>query len=226
MAKKEKNTMEEYELEEGQGGLEEFIENNGKIISTIVIILIVAIGGYLAYKHLYVKSQQKSAQAEAFVAERYFERDSFNLAINGDNNYLGFTDIIDEYGITNMANLSEYYIGISYLQKGEYDKAIEYLKKFDGKETQIGALAKGALGDAYSEKGETDKAIEAYREVAEFEGSFTSPIYLKKAALLHEENGEYEKALKIYQHIKDNYPKSPEGQNMVKYITRAKIKMQ
>ena len=41
-----------------------------------------------------------------FQAVYYFEADSLDRGLNGDGNNLGFLDIIDEYGITDAANLS------------------------------------------------------------------------------------------------------------------------
>jgi len=36
---------------------------------------------------------------------------------------------------------------------------------------------------------------------------------------------DYEKALSIYKTIQEKYPKSQEGQNIEKYITRAELRM-
>ena len=58
-------------------------------------------------------TKENEAKAQMWMAEQYFERDSFNLALNGDGNYLGFLDIIEEYGITKSANLANYYYGRS-----------------------------------------------------------------------------------------------------------------
>ena len=49
------------------------------------------------------------------MAEIYFEKDSFNLALNGDLNSAGFIDIADDYSSTKTGKLANYYAGICYL---------------------------------------------------------------------------------------------------------------
>ena len=52
---------------------------------------------------------------------------------------------------TKAANLSHYSAGMAYMRKGNFDKAIEHLKKYDATDNVLGALALGNIGDAYSE---------------------------------------------------------------------------
>ncbi|NJK87388.1 MAG: tetratricopeptide repeat protein [Bacteroidales bacterium] len=110
---------------------------------------------------------EKDAQNEMFMAEKYFEADSFQLALEGDGSYLGFLDIIDEYSVTKSANLSHYYAGISYLHLGEYEDAIKHLKKFNANDVYISTIAIGAIGDAYQELGELDESVSFYLKAAE-----------------------------------------------------------
>ena len=120
----------------------------------------------------------------------------------GDGNNLGFIDIIEEYGITKSANLSSYYAGISFLHLGEFDNAIEYLKDFDSGDQTVQSVATGAMGDAYLELGNKKDALSMYLKAAkQRKNEFTSPIYYMKAAQLHESNGEFNKALGLYENI-------------------------
>ncbi len=228
MAKKEKETIEEqeeFDVRETLDKGEEFIENNKKAISIGIIVIIALVGIYLLYKKVYVAGEQKKAQAEMFVAEKYFERDSFRLALEGDGSYPGFLDIIDDYGVTKAGNLSHYYAGVSYLYLGEFDKAISHLKEFDSDDNMIAPIAKGALGDAYLEKGELKTAIDCYMEAAELDNSLTAPIYLKKAGQVYEQQNDYKSALDLYEKIKTKYPRTQEARRIEKYIARAKLKI-
>ena len=226
MSKKKKN-KEVNNFQEVEGALtktEQFIEDNQKTLSIIVLVIIAVVAGYFAYMKFYVKPLENEAASQMFVAEQYFERDSFNLAINGDGNYLGFIDIIDEYGVTKSANLAYYYAGISYLHLGEYEEAIDYLKNFDSEDHIIAPIATGAIGDAYSELGNNEEAVSYYVKAAEKDNNnFTAPIYLMKAAKSYEANNDYDNSLEIYNNIKDNYPKSKQARFIEKYITRAKL---
>jgi tetratricopeptide (TPR) repeat protein len=167
------------------------------------------------------------AAASMYMAERYFERDSFNLALNGYGTFPGFLDIMDEYSITKSAKLARYYSGICYKELGDFESAVATLSKFKTNDLMVGAAAQSSLGDAYSGLGEYDKAVKAYLDAArQYENSFTTPIILKKAGVVYEEQGELEKALEIYERISTDYPDSSEGREMKKYIGRVEARLE
>jgi len=227
---KKKNTKKADNFQEVESALtktEQYIEENQKTLSTIVLILIAIVAGYFAYMKFYVKPLEEEAASQMFVAEQYFEKDSFNLAINGDGNYLGFIDIIDEYGVTKSANLANYYAGISYLKLGQYEEAIDYLKDFDSDDQIIAPIALGAIGDAYSELGDNDEAISYYLKAAEKNSNkFTTPVFLMKAAKVYEADNNYKESLEIYNNIKDNYPTAKQARFIEKYIKRAELNIE
>ncbi len=227
MAKK-KNQQEDnlQELESALTRTEQFIEDNQKIISYIVGGIILVVIGYLGFNRFYLHPKEDEAVSQMFMAEDYFEKDSFNLAINGDGNYLGFLDIIDDYGITKAANRAKYYVGISYLHLGQYEDAIDYLNKFDTDDMLLAPVKEGAIGDAYLELGNQDEALKYYKKAYSYsDNELTTPIYKMKAAELLESMNEYDKALALYEQIKKDYPNSSEGTSIDKYIARVKLKM-
>ncbi|UCH14344.1 MAG: tetratricopeptide repeat protein [Bacteroidales bacterium] len=227
MAKKKKPSDHGLEnVENVLSKTERYIEENQKSLTIIVIVIAVIIGGYLGYKKLFLAPTELEAQSEMYVAEKYFEADSFRLALEGDGSYLGFIDIIDEYGITKCANLAKYYAGVCHLKLGEYEDAIEYLKKFDSDDVLVASIALGAIGDAYVELGELEEGVEFYLKAAERKkNDFTSAVFLKKAGLVYEELGDYKKALELYEKIENQFPKSEESRDIEKYITGMKIKL-
>ena len=226
---KNKNIKSENTLSEVEGALtktEQFIEDNQKIITMVVGAAVLVVAAYLSYTKLYIQPRESDAQEQMFVAEQYFEKDSFNLAINGDGNYLGFLDIIDDYGMTKAGNLAMYYTGISFLKLGQFEDAIEYLDGFSTKDILLAPVAIGAKGDAYVELGETEKALSAYEKAYTLsDNEFTTPIFMMKAASLLESKGEIEKALGLYRSIKEQYSSTAEGRTIDKYIARAKLKL-
>ncbi|MBK7183193.1 MAG: tetratricopeptide repeat protein [Bacteroidetes bacterium] len=211
------------DVENALGKTELFVEENKKSILIIAGAIVALVGGYFAYKYWYVAGEETKAQTEMFKAERYFEQDSLDKAINGDGVALGFAQITEDYGITPSGNLAEYYLGISYLKKGQFEDAIEHLQKFDSKDQIVAPVATGAIGDAHLELGRVDEAITFYLKAAEQNGNkFTTPIYLKKAGMANEDKGNYADAVKLYERIKVEFAETMEGREMEKFIARAK----
>ena len=84
MAKKTDRTEEQLAaVEETLTNTEKWIESNQKILSRIVFVIIGVIAFYLGYDKFYAEPLNKEAHAEMFMAEKYFETDSFNSP-NGD----------------------------------------------------------------------------------------------------------------------------------------------
>nr|WP_321356936.1 tetratricopeptide repeat protein [uncultured Draconibacterium sp.] len=214
------------ELESALTKTEQFVEDNSKMISYVVGGIIIIVAAYLGFNKFYVQPKEDEAISQMFMAENYFEKDSFNLAINGDGNYLGFLDIIDDYGITKSANRAKYYTGISYLYMGQYEDALDYLNDFKTDDLLLAPVAEGAKGDAYLELGETDNALKQYKKAyAASDNELTTPVYMMKAANLLESMDELEDALALYEDIKAEYPQSTEGTNADRYIARIKTKL-
>ena len=114
------------EVESALTKTEQFLEANSKLIGILIGAIVVISVGYMGLNKFYLEPRSTNAQEQMFMAQNYFEKDSFNLALNGDGNNPGFLDIIDEYGSTDAGNLANYYAGISYLHMGQYDNAIQY----------------------------------------------------------------------------------------------------
>ena len=226
---KKKKTHEESGFETVEHALtrtEQYVEENKKSLSIILAVILGIVVVYMAYNKFLLKPQETEAQSQIFRAEQYFEKDSFLLALEGDGDAYGFIDIIDEYGITNTANLAHYYAGICYLRLGDYEQAIEHLKKFDANDKIVSLIAMGAIGDAYVELDDLDEAISFYEEAtSKHKNEFITAIYLKKLGLVYEETDNYKKALAAYEKIKKEFPNSEEARDIDKYIEAAKLKL-
>jgi tetratricopeptide (TPR) repeat protein len=223
MAKQTDKTDKQFaQIEETLSRTEQYIEDNQKSLVVIVGGIIVIIALYLSFTNFYLEPLEEEAHADMYMAEMYFEKDSFNLALNGDGQFLGFLDIADEYSLTNAGNLANYYAGLCYLHTEQYEDAIEYLSNFSSNDIILSTLALGCIGDAYLELEENSKALKYYEKAAENnDNEFTTPRYLMKQANILEMNEEFEDALEIYNQIKEDYSKSQIAQDIDKYIVRA-----
>lgn len=229
MAKKRKEAENDeviVDVEQVYSKTEDFINENQNKIVTVVGAIIAVVVAFYAYNRVYLEPLEQEAHGQMFMAEQYFERDSFNLALNGDGNYLGFLDIADEYSSTSAGNLAHFYAGISYLRTGKYEEAIAELKAFDGVGEMLGPVALGAIGDAYMELEEVDQALNYYEKaIAANSNDFTSAVYLQKAGFASEKAGNFDKAIDYYTQVKEKYPTTNEGRNADKYIARAEANL-
>lgn len=227
MAKKKDVTEERIAgVEEALSKTEQFIESNQKIITYVVIGIVAVIMLFFLFRKFVQIPREEMAQEVIFQAQTYFGADSLDLALYGDGESYGFLDVADEYGSTKAGNLAKYYAGICYLNKGEYENAIDYLKKFDGSDVLVSAMALGAMGDAYMELGDTDKAIEYYIKASEKNSNeFTTPAFLMKAGWAYELQGEYSKAIEVFEELKKDFPKAREARDIDKYIARNKARV-
>ncbi len=206
-------------------GIENFYNRNKKAVIGGAVTLVVLVGAFLYYRTQILAPREKTAYTEMYKAEYYFGKDSFSLALNGKPGvFMGFEEIISEYGGTDAGNLARYYAGICHLHLGHYDDAIANLKKFSSDDVIIGSIALGCIGDSYRELGDGENAVKYYEKAARRNSnSFTTPMYLKKAAMTYEEDLQnYDKALATYIKIEKEYGNTNEGRDVSKYIARLK----
>jgi tetratricopeptide (TPR) repeat protein len=203
-----------------------FVRENQKSLLFIVAAVIVMAAGYYIYQKAYLAPREITAANQMHVAQNFWEKKDWDKAINGDAGYPGFAKILSDYSNTKAANLAYYYLGTAYLNKGEYDKAIDNLTSYHGDDSMIAAEALGCTGDAYVELKNYDKAETYFKKAADMaKNKFLSPLYLKKLGLVYEAEKNYKDADDTYKKIKSDYFGSAEAQNIDEYIARAEAQM-
>jgi len=208
----------------GQTG--KFVRENQKSLVFIAGAIVVMILLYLGYQKLYLAPREDTAAAQMFVAQDFWAKKEWDKAIKGDAGYPGFEKIISEYSNTKSANLAYFYLGIAYLNKGEYRKAIDNLTNYRGNDAIVAAEALGGTGDAYTELKDYDKAETYLKKAADKAGNkFLSPFYLKKLGLVYEAHNNNKDAEDTYKKIKTDYPESDEARSIDAYIARADAKL-
>jgi tetratricopeptide (TPR) repeat protein len=223
MANKKHDKTDEQLLavEEALSKSEKFIEDNQNRILLAIGIVVVIVLGYFGAQRFIIEPKEKEAQEAIFMAQTWYEQDSLDLALEGDGNFMGLLDVADDYSSTPAGNLANFYIGMSYLKKGQFEDAIDYLGKFGSDDLHVSMLAKAGIGDAHMELGDNAKAAGIYVEAANMnDNKFLTPALLQKAGIAYELDGKTDKANEIYHTIKSEYPFSPEGRDIDRYIGR------
>jgi tetratricopeptide (TPR) repeat protein len=225
MSKKQDNTkivLEDNKL--GKSG--SFVLENQKSLLFIIAAVVIMAAGYFIYLKVYLAPREVTAANQMHVAQDFWEKKDWDKAINGDAGYPGFQKILSDYSNTKAANLAYFYLGVAYLNKGEYSKAVENLTSYHGDDSMVAAEALGSTGDAYVELKDYSNAETYFKKaVDKSKNKFLSPMYLKKLGLVYEAEKDYKSADETYKKIKTDYFGSTEAQNIDEYIARAEAQV-
>ncbi|MBR6859185.1 MAG: tetratricopeptide repeat protein [Bacteroidales bacterium] len=211
--------LRQQNVAEAVSKTELFFQKYSKIIyGCVAAILLIALA-ILAYNRFILQPQKEKAQAAMYQAEQKFTAGNYALALAGDDNMMGFEEIIDTYG--SKAGQAVYlYAGSCALQTGDFDKAIKFFKKYAGEDSILLSRAQAGIGDAYVGLEDYKNALAAYEKAAATVDNVFSAGYLLKAGQVAEELGDKDKALAFYNKIKDQYPNAVEAADIDKFITR------
>lgn len=188
---------------------ERFFIDYKKQLSTIGIALIAIAGIFWFYQNS-VEKASVEAKENIWKAEEAMSKDSLKLALNGNKDFMGFEEIAQEYGNTNEGNLAHYYSAVLLMKQKKYDEAIEQLEAYDADGKMMPHIKSGLLGDCYSEQKDNEKAIKKYVSAAKGAGNvLVSPYFLNKAAILAEQDGDFEAAINYYEEINSQYYNDP-----------------
>ena len=217
----EKNVMA-HENEQIIAKAQDFWTRYQKQITVVLAVIVLAVGGWYAYKNFIVKPNTEKAVDAMYKAEEYYRMDSLQKALNGDGINWGFVRVIKEYGGTDAGNLARFYAGDCYLRTGDFNNAVKQLKEYSTSDEMYQARAYKLLADAYSELGKNDEAIANYKKAA---NHFTADInnsaeYLYMAASLAEKTGKNNEAIELLKEIKDKYPGTNGANEAEKYLAK------
>jgi tetratricopeptide (TPR) repeat protein len=229
MADKKGHKTEADIVEKARG----FWQNYQKPITYIGSLIIILFAGWLIYKYMVVMPKQEKADKVVFVTQKYFTEfthatDSSKIllatkVLNGDGVNPGALKIINHYSGTPAANLCEYYAGACYLQLGQFEKAIKFLKDFDANgATQIESHALGMMGDASAELNKNSDALDYYKKAANVnpKDEFTSSEFLFRAALFAQSTGKTKDAIELFKKIKTDYPLTEKAAGIDRYLAK------
>jgi tetratricopeptide (TPR) repeat protein len=182
-----------------------------------VILLVLGFIGYRAY----LSSQNAEAQERLGQIVGVYEQGNFQQALEGTSEAAGLLEIIDEYGATATGNLARFYAADAFYNLGEYERSIELFQAYDKDNDYLGASAYAGLGASYASLEQYENAAAAYERAAEiYQNRGTTPLYLQDAAVNYEEAGQTEKARSLYQRIEDEYPDSPQAEQVEVHLAR------
>lgn len=201
---------------------QDFWSKNSKPIVYGLTAVILVVGGFFIYSNYFKDPAEKQANDAIWKAQQLYKVDSFSLALNGNATTQGFLKVISKHGSTKAGNLAKFYAGSCYLQLGDYNNAVKYLKDFSSSLPEIQLRATGLLGDAYAELGKKEEAVENYKKAGRMmeKDNYSSPEYLFRAGYLYESMNKNAEAIEMYKELKAKYPNTQRAFEIDKYLAR------
>jgi tetratricopeptide (TPR) repeat protein len=229
MAKKKKEEpvevagVEQFEnLDNALNESGQFIEKHQKPILIGLGVVFAVVIAIFCVKAYYLDPREQEASESIYPAEQWFARDSFRLALDGNDDFMGFLDIANEYGCTGAGNVAKAYAGLCYKKLGEYKEALSYLEDFDADDKMLSKAIVGAIGDCYWDMDDAKKAVSYYEKAIVDENAVIAPIFGKRLAEAYLSMGENAKAEQVLEKLINQYPYASNIQDLKKLLQVAK----
>lgn len=210
------------DLNDSLSSIEQKVEGNQKLISWILIAVAAVTVLVIVYIFLIREPAIKAADEAVSQADITLIQGNDSLAL------AQYKQVADEYGYE-AGNRAALQTAILYYKKKDYKQALEYVKKYDQKETVVGAASLALEGDCYVNLGQLDDALAAFKKAVK--ASDNNPLYtplflIKEANVLRAQN-KTEEELKVYETIQEEYPEFGPAYNydIQKYIERCKAQL-
>ena len=220
----EKKNVEQVETgDEAIIKAKDFWAKNSKLILGVGTALVLLVGGFFVYKNFFQAPKEEKAAEAMFKAEEYYRKDSVNLALNGDGQYLGFLKIISKYSGTDAANLAHFYAGSCYIRMDDNANAIKHLKDFSTDAKQVQQRAYKLLGDASADLGKNADALDYYKkaahhfekdEAASAEALFLAGYFADRVMKNQKE------AIALFKELKEKFPRTQQGFEADNYLAQ------
>lgn len=222
---KEVLTPQEEMLENAQTQTENFFEKNSKMVVTAIVVIFAIAIAVFGYKKVISEPRLNKAQELLYQAQYNFEQTTpdYSVALNGNENTPGFAEVAEQYGNTPAGNLAKMYAAACALRLGDFDAAEKYINGFKSVKgvpgEMVNAMAAGIKGEIAVEKDDFAKAASLFEKAAaESNNDFSTPMYLRKAALAYSAAGNEAKAQECYKTIEKEYPRSLDAREAMKNL--------
>lgn len=218
--KRVKEELEQDILLDTFSKAQSFYDRNKSKITGAAIALIILIGGAVGY-YYYASAQEEEAQQLMGSATQAYLQENYEEALTGSQAEftVGFEQIINNYSITDAANLAHYYAAICEYKLGNPQEALNYIEGYSVPDGIMGVGALSFHGLLHTELGNHAEAAEMYVKAAEWDqNDSTTPYNYLQAAKAYHDAGNTVEAHNYAELIVDNYDDSSEVTEAQKLI--------
>lgn len=208
------------ELNDQLTGISQKVQDNQRIIyiATAIVALIVAC--VLVYIYAIRNPGIEKSNNEIGQADLTLFQGNDSIAL------MQYENIANNHGYS-AGNRAALQAAILLYSKGEYQQALDYLKKYSADESFIGAAAYSLEGDCYVNLDQLDNAVKAFKSAISQSSDNPSytPYFMLKLARVYNAQQKYGDELKVYEDIEKTYPAYGDmyGVDVKKYLERARL---
>lgn len=208
--KKAQEDLEQDVLLETFSKVQSFYDKNKTAVISAAIALIVIVGGSVGYHYYSSAQESKAQQLMANATQAYMNQDYQNALTGSEANFtVGFEQIINNYSITDAANLARYYASVCEFQLGNPEQALNYINDYEIPEGIMGVGPLSFKGVIYTSLGNHEQAAATYIKAAEWDvNEATTPYNYLEAANAYQKAGNNEKAVEYAEKIISDYEQS------------------
>lgn len=198
-----------------------YYEENRKKVNYISIGALSIIALLIGWNFYYLPQQEATAAEKFKKIHSFFAKDSFDIVIKGDKKrkITSAVEIADKYGFTVKGNEAALVAGLAYLNKGDFENALDYLNKFEAKDRGLNPAVIAAKATCYSERGDYKKAAGLFERAAKESDNDLSANYYVRAAQHYEKAEKLSDALECYETILKKYSTAEDG----RYLQTAEL---
>ena len=215
-----KEELEQDVLLETFSKAQSFYDKNKTTVIGGLIAVIVILAGSIGY-YYYSTAQEEEAQSLMAEATQAYLQGNYEQALTGSEAdfTVGFEQIINNYGITDAANLALYYAAVSEYKIGNIQQALSYIEQYEVPEGIMGVGPISFHGVVHTDLGNHAQAADLYVKAAEWDlNDSTTPYNYLEAAKAYHDAGNTSEAQNYAQKIVDEYPNSSQVANAEKLL--------
>lgn len=177
------------------------VQDNKKIITICSIAVMAVVVLVLAYVYFFRNPGINKANDAIGTADLTMAQGNDSVAL------AQYMDVADNHGF-DAGNRAALQSAILLYQKGEYQKALDYLEKFSAKEEIIGAAAYSLKGDCYVNLDKTQEAVKCYKDAINQsnDNPAYTPYFMLKLARVYAALGNHADEAAMYKEVMTKYP--------------------
>lgn len=221
MSKKQaKEELEQDILLDTFSKAQSFYDQNRSLLIGSAIATIILIVGSIGYYYYSTAQEEEAQQLMANATQAYMNQD-YETALKGSEAEftIGFEQIIENYSITDAANLAQYYASVCEFKLDNPQQALMYIKNYSVPSGIMGVGPLSFHGVILTDIGNHEEAAQMYLKAAEWDvNESTTPYNYLEAAEAFKDAGNDSEAQKYAQKIIDEYSDSQQATEAQKLL--------